>query len=268
MTGIAINIRTKAFGEAAPILCDLQLSVPFGRTVSLLGPSGIGKTTILRLIAGLDREYDGTIQINDRVIMGPSSLVGIVFQDAWLLPWCRVSANITFGLRDGLSGVARRRLVDEALALVGLPLSAAMQFPRQLSGGMAKRVALARALVAKPQVLLLDEPLSGLDTRTRYDLQDTLQRMLTAAGRSIDLAGNLHQAAKIIVTHDIEEAVFLSDEIVVLSRSQPAQIKDRITVELPRPRQRESDAFRNSCARVLLRTLDDASEKHPPDKPC
>ncbi len=223
--------------EAVQVLQDIELTVAPGEFLSLVGLSGCGKTTLLRLIVGLDPHYKGDILLGNQKLNGPSRKRGIVFQEPRLFPWLTVERNVALALgkeadREG------RKAVEEHLALVGLK-GFEKVFPGQLSGGMAQRAAIARALVARPSVLLLDEPLGALDALTRLYMQRELERIWQA-----------EKTTMLMVTHDIDEAVQLSDRVVVLS-CRPGRIKKIIPVDLPRPRERESAGFLATKAAIL-----------------
>jgi NitT/TauT family transport system ATP-binding protein len=217
------------------ILRGISLSVEAGRTLAVLGPSGCGKTTLLRALAGL---LPATGRIDRPPARPGHAGVTFVFQDPRLLPWLRVRANITFALES--AGVPRGQWaerIDPLMAAVGLQ-NLDRRWPAALSGGMAQRVALVRALAVRPAVLLLDEPFAALDPQRREQLQVELQ-LLVAQSR----------CAAIIVTHDVTEALVLGDEVVVLG-GQPGQIRSRMAVTAPRPR---GDAFRLSDETLKLR---------------
>ena len=239
---LAILGVSKAFrgadGEGVPVLDGFSLSIAPGELVSLIGPSGCGKSTLLRLIAGLDRPDRGDLLVGDRPIVGPGAERGLVFQDPNLFPWLTVKGNIRAGLVA--RGVARgsRAEVDAFLKLVGLD-GFAKAYPHQLSGGMAQRAALARALINRPQVLLLDEPLGALDQFTRMRMQDEVLRLWRARGTTM-----------VLVTHDIDEAIYMSDRIVVLT-PRPGRIEHIIEVGLDRPRHRNSPRFLELRAEIL-----------------
>ena len=211
-------------------LADVTLEIEAGELVSIVGPSGCGKSTLLRLLAGLDEPTGGELCVGSSVIQGPSAERGLVFQDPNLFPWLTVRGNIEAGL------VARGLLktkaaeVDEFMRLVGLDLFASA-YPHHLSGGMAQRVALARALINHPKVLLLDEPLGALDAFTRMRMQDEVLRLWSARGTTM-----------LLVTHDIDEAIYMSDRIVIMT-PRPGRVERIITVDLGRPRQRNSPDF-------------------------
>jgi ABC-type nitrate/sulfonate/bicarbonate transport system ATPase subunit len=238
----ALEIRnvSKQFRIASQnveILKDIHLDVAPGEFVSLVGLSGCGKTTLLRLVVGLDSQYEGAIFLGGQRLNGPSRKRGIVFQEPRLFPWLTIERNVGLSLdrqqRKKCNGVVR-----EHLELVGLKGYEKM-FPGQLSGGMAQRAAIARALVAKPALLLLDEPLGALDALTRLYMQRELERIWQQ-----------EKTTMLMVTHDIDEAIQLSDRVAVMS-CRPGQIKAIIPVNLPRPRNRESDEFAVLRAAIL-----------------
>jgi ABC-type nitrate/sulfonate/bicarbonate transport system ATPase subunit len=233
----AFNLR----GSPLPVLQDIDLHVAAGEFVALLGPSGCGKSTLLRLVAGLETPTQGEISADGRVIEAPDPSRILVFQDPTLFPWATVWRNAATGL--AARGVLERERgrVDEALELVGLT-AFARAYPHQLSGGMAQRAALARALVNDPALLLLDEPLGKLDSLTRLTLQGELLSLWRAKGFTA-----------ILVTHDVEEAVLLSSRVVVLSE-RPARIQREFVVATPYPRHRD-DPELVSLRREILASL-------------
>jgi NitT/TauT family transport system ATP-binding protein/sulfonate transport system ATP-binding protein len=227
-----------ADGGSVLALDRVSLAVEAGEMVSLIGPSGCGKSTLLRLIAGLDRPSAGTLQVGDQPITGPGAERGLMFQEHNLFPWLTVRGNIQAGLVA--RGVLRqhRHEVEDFMRLVGLQGFADV-YPHQLSGGMAQRAALARALVNHPRVLLLDEPLGALDQFTRMRMQDEVLRVWQARGTTM-----------VLVTHDIDEAIYMSDRIVLMS-PRPGRVERTIDVPLERPRQRNSARFLELRAAIL-----------------
>jgi ABC-type nitrate/sulfonate/bicarbonate transport system ATPase subunit len=211
-------------------LDDVSLSIAAGELVSIVGPSGCGKSTLLRMLAGLTSPSGGELAIGAEPITAPSAERGLVFQDPNLFPWLTVRRNIEVGLVA--RGVLREKSaeVDEFMRLVGLE-AFANSFPHHLSGGMAQRVSLARALINHPRVLLLDEPLGALDAFTRMRMQDEVLRLWRARGTTM-----------LFVTHDIDEAIYMSDRIVIMTQ-RPGKIEQIIPVELDRPRDRSSAEF-------------------------
>ncbi len=228
---------SKTYQDGTRALADVTLTVGEGEIVALVGGSGCGKTTLLRLIAGLDRASAGAILLDGQPITEPHPAVGIVFQEPRLLPWLTVADNVAFGLED-VPAPERRARVAHALEMVGIPEHAG-RWPRELSGGQQQRVAIARAFVTAPKLLLLDEPFSALDAFTRASLHEHLLG-LWAESRPMVL----------LVTHDVQEAVALADRAVVM-RPKPGRINDELRVGLARPRERTSPAFEAATRRVL-----------------
>jgi ABC-type nitrate/sulfonate/bicarbonate transport system ATPase subunit len=211
-------------------LDQVSLEIEPGELVSLIGPSGCGKSTLLRLLAGLDEPNGGELWVGNERIAGPSAERGLVFQDPNLFPWLTVRKNIQAGLVARGLAQTKGHEVDEFMRLIGLE-SFAGAYPHHLSGGMAQRAALARALINHPKVLLLDEPLGALDAFTRMRLQDEVLRLWEARGTTV-----------LLVTHDIDEAIYMSDRIVVMT-PRPGRIERIIDVSFDRPRQRNSPEF-------------------------
>ncbi|GAA2579755.1 ABC transporter ATP-binding protein [Dactylosporangium fulvum] len=255
--GSAIDIVhvTQAFrsgGRDLPVLDDVSLSVEPGEFVALIGPSGSGKSTLIRLLAGLDKPLFGTVNVGGRRVSGPDPSRALVFQDPTLLPWRTVRGNVSIGPQArGLAARESRHRVDESLELVGLT-EFADAWPSQLSGGMAQRAALARALVNDPSVLLLDEPLGRLDALTRRVLQNELQRLWRSRGFTA-----------VLITHDVSEALALADRVFVFS-PRPARVRQVIDVGFDRPRDQSAGAFVALRERVL--GLLDEEATTPPDE--
>jgi sulfonate transport system ATP-binding protein len=210
-------------------LQEISLTVGQGEFLAVVGSSGCGKSTFLRIIAGLEDGYGGTVHLGGRRISGPGLDRGMIFQEHRLLPWLTVEQNVAFGL-NGRDADEKRRLVSEHLELVGLS-GFARAHPHQLSGGMAQRVAIARAIVNRPKVLLLDEPFGSLDALTKIQMQQEILRIWEAERTTI-----------ILVTHDIDEAVYLGDRIMVMS-NRPGTVKKIVPVESRRPRDRSDYDF-------------------------
>jgi ABC-type nitrate/sulfonate/bicarbonate transport system ATPase subunit len=227
-----------ADGSDILVLDRLSLSVRAGEMVSLLGPNGCGKSTLLRLIAGLDQPTSGELRLGNEPITGPAAERGLMFQDPNLFPWLTVRRNIQAGFVA--RGVLRQHQheVEEFIRLVGLE-AFADAYPHQLSGGMAQRAALARALVNHPAVLLLDEPLGALDQFTRMRMQSEVLRLWQARGTTM-----------VLVTHDIDEAIYMSDRIALMS-PRPGRIERVLDVNMPRPRQRTSPSFMQMRTAIL-----------------
>lgn len=237
----AVSHRYDLDGKELQVLDNVSLSVAPGEFVALLGPSGCGKSTLLRLAAGLETPTIGDVREDGRSITAPNPDRILVFQDATLFPWRTVRGNIAIGLEA--RGLIRERehRIDEVLELVKLEGFADF-YPHQLSGGMAQRAALARALVNDPKLLLLDEPFGKLDSLTRLRMQNEL----------LDLWKNAGFTA-LLVTHDVEEALLLADRVIVLS-DRPASIVAEIHVDQPHPRRRD-DARLVALRRSLLEKL-------------
>jgi sulfonate transport system ATP-binding protein len=232
--GLLIEHVSKSFvleGQPLPVLADLSLRIEPGEFVAIVGGSGCGKSTLLRLLAGLDIEYQGRLLHDGAPIRGTSLQRGLVFQDHRLFPWLTVEQNVSLPFTNTeVPAAERRERVAAELARVGLEAFGAA-FPHQLSGGMAQRAAIARALVGRPDVLLLDEPLGALDALTRLRLQQELRRLWQDEGITM-----------LMVTHDIEEAVYLADRVVVLE-ARPGRVRHVEPVPLAHPRQRGLPEF-------------------------
>jgi sulfonate transport system ATP-binding protein len=239
---LAIRAVSKSYGidgRALQVLKGIALNIAPGEFVSVVGASGCGKSTLLRLIVGLDTAYEGAILLDGRRIEGPGPDRGIVFQDHRLFPWLTVADNIGLGLEAAnVPSAEQHRRVAENIALVGLH-GFENAYPHQLSGGMAQRTAIARALVGEPKILLLDEPLGALDSLTRAYLQEELLRIWRQGSVTM-----------IMVTHDVEEAVYLSDRVVVM-QPRPGRISAVLPVDLPRPRDRAAAEFIRLKERIL-----------------
>lgn len=242
---IKISGVTKIFGgedESQTVaLNGVNLGIPAGSFVSFIGPSGCGKTTLLRCIAGLETPTAGEISVDGNIVKAPGSDRGFAFQQANLFPWLTVRDNISFGLRARGIYKKHKADVDEFIKMVGLE-GFEERYPHQISGGMNQRASLARALVGKPKILLLDEPLGALDAFTRMNMQDEIIRLWKK-----------HSMTMVMVTHDVDEAVYLSNYVVVMS-PRPAKVEKVIKIDLGYPRIRSQDMFiyyRNEILEIL-----------------
>jgi len=240
---LTIELQGKTFHNQQPLqaLGKINFDIKSGEFVSILGPSGCGKSTLLRLISGLDTDFEGKIILGERIVKQPERDCGIAFQEPRLLPWLSVKENIAFGLF--LENSKSSNQIDELLNLLDLK-QFANTYPNQLSGGMAQRVSLARALVNLPDLLLLDEPFGSLDELTKRRLQEELQKILSKEKTTV-----------LMVTHDIEEAVYLSDRILLMSK-RPGQILESYTVDLPKPRERTDQNFIAIQTKILKEMRD------------
>lgn len=237
-----LNIEhvSRTYPNGVHALSDVNLTIGAGEIVAIVGGSGCGKSTLLRLIAGLDDSTSGAIKVDDIHIAAPHPDVGIIFQEPRLLPWLNIADNISFYISD-LPKAQRQVRVEQVLDRIGL-LDYAHRWPRELSGGQAQRVAIARSLVAQPKVLLLDEPFSALDAFTRISLQDAL----------LDLWQS-QRPTLVIVTHDVQEAVALSNRVIVM-QPHPGRVHADLTFGLQYPRDRLSSEF-IQAERDVMRTL-------------
>lgn len=208
-------------GEPVHALTDVNLEVPENELLSVVGPSGCGKSTLLRILAGLDTPSSGSVKINGKPITGPSRDVGVVFQQATLLPWQTVLDNVLLPARA--QGQERGQRARELLDLVGLN-DFAKKYPFELSGGMQQRVAICRAMVCDPSILLMDEPFGALDAMTREQMNSELIRIQAEQKKTI-----------VFITHSIPEAVFLGDRVLVMT-PRPGRIAEIANIDLPKPR--------------------------------
>lgn len=210
-------------------LWEVSLSIEQGEFIVVVGPSGCGKTTLINAVAGLLKPSSGSILVEGRPVTGPGPDRAMVFQEYALLPWRTVMGNVKFGVemqRNGNVDTSERKLQDK-IDMVGLK-GFEKSYPHQLSGGMRQRVGLARALVAEPQVLLMDEPFAALDAMTREVMQGELEQIIATSTQTV-----------IFITHSIDEAIALADRVVVAS-ARPGRIREIVPIDLPRPR-REYD---------------------------
>ncbi|WP_426108413.1 ABC transporter ATP-binding protein [Pseudomonas sp. TWR1-1-4] len=220
---IVLGERDQAFEAVKALDCDIEP----GQFVCILGPSGCGKSTLLGALAGHLVPNQGSLQMDGQAVVGPSQQRGMVFQQHTLFPWRTVRENVAFGLKmRGVSKTERLAAADEILALVGLE-GFAERWPNQLSGGMQQRVEIARVLVNRPRLLLMDEPFGALDALTRMKMQALLLDIWTRIRTTV-----------VFVTHDIDEALFLADRILVMS-PRPGRIIEDFQLDFPRPRHTE-----------------------------
>jgi NitT/TauT family transport system ATP-binding protein len=221
---IVLQAVAKRFKNAAVALQDISLTVERGEFVTFLGPSGCGKSTLLKLVSGLSSVSAGNVQVNGMTPANAREMMSFIFQDATLLPWRTVERNVGLGLElEYAARELRKQRVAQMLELVGLA-QVAHRYPRQLSGGMKMRVSIARALVSRPRILLLDEPFAALDEMTRDRLNEELLRLFAEQKWTV-----------LFVTHSVAEAVFLSSRIVILA-PHPGRVAHQVDVSLPWPR--------------------------------
>lgn len=232
---------TKSFAktdsnEITHALAEVNLTIQLGEFVSIVGTSGCGKSTILRLIAGLIRPTTGEIRLGGKPIVGAGPDRGMVFQKATLFPWLTVEKNVSFSLR--MQKKQDKELVEHMLKMVGLE-DFRKDYPHQLSGGMAQRVALVRSLINHPDILLLDEPLGALDAFTRMNMQDEILNIWREQKQTV-----------VMVTHDVEEAIYMGTRVLVME-PRPGRVKADIPIELAEPKQRDSEEFQAYRNRIL-----------------
>ncbi len=231
---VAVRHLSKSFilnGKPLPVLHDLNLMICSGESLAIVGASGSGKTTLLRILAGLEEADGGDVLIDGRQVRGVGTERAVIFQEPRLLPWLTVIDNVGFGLETrGLSREEARLASQRYVDLVGLK-GFETAYPRQLSGGMAQRVGIARALAVQPEILLLDEPLGALDAMTKIGMQQELARIWKE-----------EDVTTVLVTHDLEEAIFLTDRILILPREKGGEPR-LIDIDLPRPRDRSTPGF-------------------------
>jgi NitT/TauT family transport system ATP-binding protein len=248
---VALDGVTKQFRSGALALKSVSLRVDKGEFVSLLGPSGCGKSTLLRLVSGLTSASAGSVAVNGMTPVNAREMMSFIFQDATLLPWRTVEQNVGLGLElEHAARPTRKEKVAKMLELVGLT-HVAQRYPRQLSGGMKMRVSIARALVSRPRILLMDEPFAALDEMSRDRLNEELLKLYAEQHWTV-----------LFVTHSVAEAVFLSTRIVILA-PHPGRVAHVVPVELPWPRTAEirmTPAYEEQVARVsrLLRGVQTA----------
>jgi len=249
--GVEKRFHGAAAGADRVILGGVSFAAPAGGIVCVLGPSGCGKTTLLRIIAGLESPDRGNVAIGDRVVRGPMREIGYITQEPTLLPWRTVLGNVEFGLElAGIPPEKRRETARRYLDLVELA-GFDSYHPKQISGGMKQKVALARSLAVEPRVLLMDEPFAALDAQTRNALQEVLLHVLACTRTTV-----------VFVTHNVDEAVFLGD-IVVCMTAQPTRVGTSVEVTVPRPRDRTGPEL-NALRKELLVFLAEQRQKSRP----
>jgi NitT/TauT family transport system ATP-binding protein len=231
---------TSSEGERIEALRNISFTVPEGRFICIIGPSGCGKTTLLRMLSGLERPDRGAIFLGQKEITEPVREVGYIFQQPALLPWRTVIRNVEFGLEvAGVPAEQRRERALAALRLVELQDFEDF-YPKEISGGMKQKAAMAMALVVEPRVLLMDEPFVSLDSQTRNHMQGALLQVWEKTKKTV-----------IFVTHNVDEAIFLGDEIICLT-SRPAEIGKVVSVDIPHPRDRTSPELNAMRKEMLL----------------
>ena len=229
MSFLRIEQLTKSFGPD-PVFEDVSFAIEQGEFVCIIGHSGCGKSTILNILAGLDRPTSGAVVMDGREVEGPSLDRGVVFQGHALMPWMSVARNVGFAVRSRWPKWSRAQVaaqVDRFLALVGLTGSASKR-PTELSGGMKQRVGIARAFSIQPKVLLLDEPFGALDALTRGVIQDELLKICAATRQTV-----------FMITHDVDEAILLADKVLLMSNGPRAEVAEVVRNTMPRPRTRQ-----------------------------
>ncbi|HJV01034.1 MAG TPA: ABC transporter ATP-binding protein [Burkholderiaceae bacterium] len=248
-----VNKVFQADGREVVALKNIELDIPQGQFVCLLGPSGCGKSTLLNAVAGFSLPSSGTIHADGKLVTGPGPERGMVFQEYALFPWMTVAKNIAFGLE--IKGMGQREIdakVAELLKMLSLQ-DFAQRYPKDLSGGMRQRVAIARVLALDSPIMLMDEPFGALDALTRRNLQDELLRIWSELKKTI-----------IFVTHSIEEAIYLADRIIVMTY-RPGTVKRDMLVELPRLRDPAAAGF-NTLKRELGQLVMEEQQRHHNDE--
>jgi NitT/TauT family transport system ATP-binding protein len=246
----------KVFEGRPPVaaLGPISLRLAENEFVSIAGTSGCGKSTLLSIVAGLIEPTKGTVLVDGEVIAGPGRDRGVVFQTYTLFPWMTAQGNVEFALRgEQMTAGERRKVAGEHLELVGLG-GFADAYPRQLSGGMKQRVAIARSLCYRPRILLMDEPFGALDAQTRLLMQELLTRVWES-----------HRLTVMFVTHDVDEAVFISDRVVIMS-NRPGRLKEEVSIDLARPRRfeiQETPAFATLRGRILTSIREESVRADP-----
>lgn len=228
------------------VLKDINVTVNPGEFVSIVGASGCGKSTLIRIIAGLETATCGQVLLNGEPVSKPSVETGLIFQESRLFPWLSVEKNIEFGIHENMNNKEKKQLVQEYINTVQLT-GFEKAYPAQLSGGMQQRVSIARTIINNPSVLLLDEPFGALDALTRINMQNAV----------LDI-WQKHKTTMILITHDIDEAIFLSDKILVMS-SRPGVISKEIPVRISKPRDRNGSDFISIRREIYSKFFEDSS---------
>lgn len=247
MTLLEINQLNKTFvkgKDATHVLNNIDLHVKKGEFITIIGPSGCGKSTLLKAMAGLDTEYSGELKLDGERVTGASIKQGVIFQEPRLFPWLTVERNIAASLP--LTNSEVKQNVEKLIKLVRLE-GFEKAYPKELSGGMAQRVSIARALLRKPKILLLDEPFGALDAFTRSHMQDAL----------LDIWRE-EKTSMVFVTHDIDEAIYLGNKVMIMS-ARPGTIQKIINIDLPFPRKKSTKSFQE-FRQLVLREFEKVEE--------
>lgn len=242
-----LNHYFEVNGEKFQVLKDINLTVKKGEFITIVGHSGCGKSTLLKIIAGLQKSSEGTIIRNGKPLTGPDAGCGMVFQEHRLLPWLKIKDNVAFGL-EGKPKAEKEKLVSDYIKLVHLE-GFENAYPKQLSGGMAQRAAIARGLVTNPDILLLDEPFGALDALTRIQMQKEVLNLWKQ-----------EKITMILVTHDIDEAIFLGERVIVMS-ARPGEIKEIIKIESNEAKKRGSTDAAYYKRKIYNYFFEDAEEE-------
>ena len=230
ITGLTKRFPALKGGEQLTVFENSNFSIKKGEFVCIIGHSGCGKSTIMNILAGLDTPTEGGIIMGGKEISGPSLDRGVVFQNYSLLPWLSALKNVIFGVRARYPDWSRSKVIEHSqkyLEMVGLTGGAEHRKPAQLSGGMRQRVSIARAFAIRPQLLLLDEPFGALDALTRGTIQDELIRIWSGSEQTV-----------FMITHDVDEAILLSDRILLMTNGPHARVAESVVVDISRPRDR------------------------------
>lgn len=249
---VAINHVSKDFpvdNGRMNVLNDIDMEIKPGEFISIVGSSGCGKSTLLKILGGLQSPTEGEAYVGDRMVKSSSVEVGMIFQESRLFPWLTLEENIAFGIHKKMPKDVREQLIHEHIKMVGLE-GFEKALPKQLSGGMQQRASIARTLINRPKVLLLDEPFGALDALTRITMQNEILKIW-----------EMEKTTMILVTHDIDEAVYLGDRVVVFS-SRPGTIQKIIEVDMDRPRKRNSERFMELREKIYSEFFGEMSYNH------